>query len=129
MWGEAGNAISELCAGRATKIVCVGVNNDRGALLSSWGQTVKHRSENLFRQLQTETCTIRREGNGVLKPDQGSVCNEAVNAIRKMCAGQATKRCVGGSGLDAIVIQPSLPWIINELICSTERLMCYPPCQ
>ena len=78
----------------------MGVNNDRGALLSNWGQTVKHRSENLFRQMQTETYTIRREGNGVLKPEQGSVCSEAVKALRKMCAGQATKRCVGGSGLE-----------------------------
>ena len=51
VWGEAGNTISELCAGRATKIVCVGLNKDRGALLSSWGQTVKHGSENLIRQL------------------------------------------------------------------------------
>ena len=49
--------------------------------------------------MQTVTYTIRREGNGVLKPEQGFVCNEAVNAIKKMCAGQATKRCVGGSGL------------------------------
>ena len=49
--------------------------------------------------MQTETYTKRREGNGVLKPEQGSVCNEAVDALRKMCAGQATKRCVGGSGL------------------------------
>ena len=49
--------------------------------------------------MQTVTYTIRREGNGVLKPEQGFVCNEAVNAIKKMCAGQTTKRCVGGSGL------------------------------
>ena len=51
MWGEAGNAINELCAGRVTKIVYVGANNDRGALLSNWGQSMKHRSENLFRQM------------------------------------------------------------------------------
>ena len=113
VWGEAGNAISELCDARATKIVCVVVNNDRGALLSSWGQTVKHRSENLFRQLQTETCTIRREGNGALKPDQGSVCNEAVNAIRKMCAVQATKRYVGGSGLGCYR-DPAKPTLDNQ---------------
>ena len=68
MWGEAGHAISELCAGRATKIVYVGTNNDRDALLSNWGQTMKHRSENLFKQMQTETYTIRREGNGLSKP-------------------------------------------------------------
>ena len=49
--------------------------------------------------MQNETYTIRREGNGVLKPEQGSVCNEAGDALRKMCAGRATKRCVGGSGL------------------------------
>ena len=94
MWSEAGNAISDLCAGRVTKIVCVGVTSDRGTQLSHWGQTVKYRSENLFRQTQTETYTIRREGNGVLKPEQGFVCKETVKAPRKMCAGQATKRCV-----------------------------------
>ena len=113
MWGEAGNAISELCAGRATKIVRVGVSNDRSALLSSWRQTVKHRSENFLRQMQTETYTTRREGNGVLKTEQGSVCNEAVNALRKMCAGQATKRCVGGSGLGCCC-DPAKPTLDNQ---------------
>ena len=49
--------------------------------------------------MQTETCTIRREGNGVPKPKQGSVCDEAVNALKKLCAGQETKTCLGGSGL------------------------------
>ena len=67
-WGEAGHAISELCAGQATKIVYVGTNNDRDALLSNWRQTMKHRSEDLFRQMQTETYMIRSEGSGVPKP-------------------------------------------------------------
>ena len=39
LWGEAGHAISELCAGRATKNVYVETNNNRNALLSNWGQT------------------------------------------------------------------------------------------
>ena len=38
--GEAGHAISELCAGRATRNVYVETNNDKDALLSNWGQTV-----------------------------------------------------------------------------------------
>ena len=126
---ETGNAISELWAGRAIKIVCVVVNNDRGALLSNWGQTVKHRSENLFRKMQTETYTIWREDNGVLKPKQGSVCNEAVNALRKMLPARRLKGVSVDLAWDPVATQPKLPWMINEPICSTEHLMCYPPCQ
>ena len=99
LWGVAGNAVSELCAGRVTKIVYVGANKDRSALLSNWGQALKHRSENFFRQIQTRTCAIRRESNGVSKPKHGSACHEPGNALRKLCAGQETKTCLGGSGL------------------------------
>ena len=49
--------------------------------------------------MQTETYTIWREGSGVMKPKQDSVCGEAGNALSKLCASQATKKCIGGSGL------------------------------
>ena len=37
--GEAGHAINELCAGRATNNVYVETNNNRDVLLSNCGQT------------------------------------------------------------------------------------------
>ena len=44
--------ISELCAGRATKNVCVETNNNRDALLSNWGQT-----DRLFK-LERDICGV-----------------------------------------------------------------------
>ena len=59
---------SVTCVSAGQLKLCTWEKTMRGALLSNWGHTMKHRSENLFRQMQTETCTIRRGGNGVSKP-------------------------------------------------------------
>ena len=69
--------------------------------------------------MQTEIGSIWREGNGVLKPKQDSVCGEAGNALSKLCAGQATKKCIGGSALDPVVHQakPALDDKRTDMLC------------
>ena len=107
------------------------------ALLSLWEHTgiewwQKHGTKgwNIYIHSKSQTCVKKRNHHCPWKPKQNYLCGQAGNAIGKLCVGQGTKKCVGGSSWRCCraASKTSREWEIN-CYAHAEWLVCYPPCQ
>ena len=106
-WGETGHAISKFCTSQATKNELVGHSGWTSVSTLGWKDSkwMEHWEWNMSRHKKTQTCAKWQKRGSLQEPKQNSLCFEVCDAIRKLCAGQVTKNCVGRSTWHAVAHQ------------------------